>query len=194
MIFPQATTHFQPTSPENRRCCHGNKKIAIQQILHLWRGHRWQSCEHLLSQCELARRPRCHTSQSHTSGRHHRLIPAWRKNPRRPDREACRKTYEFLLRPIEKPHGAQARPLAKLDTPEEQAEAWGRAVEKAPTDNAGNPNPSWFQLGQVYFAFRTSFNPSASAITAAVGKLISHLPQTKRVIVSASIPVSHSKL
>ena len=51
-----------------------------------------QSREHLLSQREPARHHRCHASQSHTSGRHHRLIPAIRKNPRRPDREAYRNT------------------------------------------------------------------------------------------------------
>jgi len=31
MIFPRWISHSQPTSPENRRCCHGNKRIATTQ-------------------------------------------------------------------------------------------------------------------------------------------------------------------
>ena len=33
----------------------------------------------------------------------------------------------------------QARPLTQLDDPEEQAEAWERAVKTAPKDDAGKP-------------------------------------------------------
>ena len=31
MIFPQSISHSQPTSPENRRCCRGNKRVVSRR-------------------------------------------------------------------------------------------------------------------------------------------------------------------